>query len=472
MKAVLVLFQRALRVHDNPALALAATRGLPVVPVFVADPEAWAQPDASARQWRFVAESLGELRAELGALGAPLVVRCGGMLSVLEALCAEHSVAEIISIDAPTTQWEAARNARVEAWAEAAGVAWTVVPEAQAIAAPAGLLGTGAATGAIPEARDLSLAFDPCPGRQRGGRSSATVLLRAFGGEASSRLSPHLAWGVVSAPEVAASIVARRAVVPADDALARSQFRKLQANLALRDQDHATLRSKPMMESRCLHSAYEDLWQPPPPKDRFRAWEAGQTGIPFVDAAMRGLIATGWLPHPLRIMLVSVASYHLWLDWRVTGPHLARLFTDYDPGIHWPQMQAHAGTTGVGSVRVDNPMKRGQLLDPSGAFTRKWCPELRDVPDAYVQTPWLWEGAGKLLGRRYPVRIVDVEEAASAARARATALRRGEGFEREAAENAGQAVFSLGEGEVPSSKVPAAPRPATAETPDQLSFNL
>jgi len=98
-------------------------------------------------------------------------------------------------------------------------------------------------------------------------------------------------------------------------------------------------------------------------------------------------------------MVTAVASYHLWLDWRTHGPVLAGMFTDYEPGIHWSQVQMQSGTTGMNTVRVYNPVKQGQDQDPDGVFTRRWCPELADVPDAHLQEPWRWDGAGRIVGR-------------------------------------------------------------------------
>jgi deoxyribodipyrimidine photo-lyase len=192
------------------------------------------------------------------------------------------------------------------------------------------------------------------------------------------------------------------------------------------------LEDEPQLEHRCLHSAYEGLRPSEADTALLQAWQAGETGIPFVDACMRSLNATGWLNFRMRAMLVAVASYHLWLDWRSHGPHLARMFTDYEPGIHWPQVQMQSGTTGMNTVRIYNPVKQGHDQDPTGAFTRQWCPELRAVPDKHLQTPWTWEEAGKLLGKRYPAPVVDVASAAKKAREKVWGVRSGSAFRDEA----------------------------------------
>jgi deoxyribodipyrimidine photo-lyase len=112
-------------------------------------------------------------------------------------------------------------------------------------------------------------------------------------------------------------------------------------------------------------------------------------------------------------MLMSFASYHLWLPWRESGLHLARKFVDYEPGIHWSQVQMQSGTTGINTMRIYNPVKQGHDQDPAGIFVRAFVPELNDVPDAFVHEPWLWPGAADL---PYPEPIVDNAAAAKAAR--------------------------------------------------------
>jgi deoxyribodipyrimidine photo-lyase len=112
---------------------------------------------------------------------------------------------------------------------------------------------------------------------------------------------------------------------------------------------------------------------------------------------------------------------------------LARLFTDYEPGIHWPQVQMQSGTTGINTIRIYNPVKQGLDQDPAGAFTRRWVPELAAVPDGFLQEPWKWPGAAGLLGRRYPEPLVDLAAAARTARDTVWGLRRTAGFASEAA---------------------------------------
>lgn len=461
----LLWFKRDLRVEDNQALALAVERGRSVLPLYLVEPELWAQPDASARQWRFVAECLPELSTGLSKRGAPLVVKVGSACSVLEELRERFSLVEIISHEETGNGWSYARDRAVATWAKASGVRLTEVPQTgvqRRLASrdgwaaardnalslpqtnpPRAFTGVRCESDPLPSARDLQLAFDPCPDRQRGGRENALALLGGFleergleyrramsspleGENACSRLSPHLAFGTLSVREVGQAAQARRAETRGSAWAAA--MKSFDARLAWRDHFMQKLEDEPALETRCLHSDYETLRPRTPCKASLAAWSAGETGLPFVDACMRYLTATGWLNFRMRSMLVAVASYHLWLDWRATGPVLARRFTDYEPGIHWSQMQMQSGTTGMNTVRIYNPVKQGHDQDPTGVFTRRWVPELAEVPDAFLQEPWLWEGAPRLLGRRYPAPIVDVKAAAAEARDRVWAVRRKPGF--------------------------------------------
>ncbi len=469
MAVTLLWFKRDLRTADHPALALAAARGRPVVPLYIAEPGLWAQADASGRQWAFVAESLAGLREGLARLGAPLVLRRGDAVEVLAALHAALGVAEIVSHEETGTRWTYARDRAVAAWARGQGIGWVELPHSGVVRrlasrdgwaarrerfvrgapvpAPEALppLPPGLDPGAIPSATDLGLSPDPCPGRQAGGRAAALVTLGAFltergedyrramssplaGATACSRLSPHLAWGTLSVREAVQAGLARAAERPGGGWGA--SLASFQSRLAWRDHFGQKLEDFPDLDRRCLHPATEALRPPVPDAARLAAWEAGETGLPFVDACIRSLRATGWLNFRMRSMLVSVASYHLWLDWRATGPILARAFTDYDPGIHWSQMQMQSGTTGINTIRLYNPVKQGHDQDPAGTFTRAWVPELAEVPDPFLHEPWRWGGAGRL---RYPAPVVDPAEAAKAAKEAVFALRSAPGFRAEAA---------------------------------------
>jgi deoxyribodipyrimidine photo-lyase len=468
---VLVWFKRDLRIEDHPALSVAAGLGA-VLPVYVAEPELWRHSDASGRQWAFVAETLAALREDLARLGAPLVVRTGDAVDVLDRLCRQHSIARILSHEETGNLWTYARDRRVAAWARASGIRWEELPQqgvvrrlgnrdgwarrrdgfvtAPALPAPAALRAVaGVEPGAIPAARALRLADDPCAHRQTGGRAQGLALMESFltqrgepyraamsspltGERACSRLSAHLAVGALSSREVVQAAAARAAERPGGrwpGALASFQSR-----MAWRDHFIQKLESEPQIEIRALHRAADALRPRLPDAARLAAWQAGETGLPFLDACMRYLRATGWLNFRMRSMVMAVASYHLWLDWRATGAVLAQRFTDYEPGIHWPQVQMQAGVTGINTIRIYNPVKQGLDQDPTGAFTRRWVPELSGVPDAFLQEPWKWTGARAVLGRLYPEPVVDVAAAARAAREACWGLRREKGYRAEMAE--------------------------------------
>ena len=159
--------------------------------------------------------------------------------------------------------------------------------------------------------------------------------------------------------------------------------------------------------------------------DRLEAWSEGRTGVPFVDACMRALKAHGWINFRMRAMLMSFASYNLWLPWRDSGLHLARLFVDYEPGIHWSQCQMQSGSTSINTIRIYNPIKQGLDHDPDGTFIRQWCPELARLPAAQLHEPWRFTD-------HHPAPIVDCAEAARQAKDRIWTIRRSAGFKQHA----------------------------------------
>jgi deoxyribodipyrimidine photo-lyase len=466
---VICWFKRDLRVTDHAALQFAAQRGR-VLPLYIVEPDLWRQNDMSGRQYDFLRESLVDLRDDLAGIGLDLTLRVGVAVKILEDLRAGHSVKHLVSHEETGNRWTFARDRQVAAWAKGQSVEWTELPQCavvrrlgsrdawqsrrdgfvkQAIrAAPTTPQGVVAQSAAMPDARELGVE-DPCPDRQHGGRRAAIATLDSFltergqtyrtamsspleGATACSRLSPHLAFGTLSLREAAQAGQSRALQVKGCRDGWSGSMKSFQSRLAWRDHFIQKLEDQPSLEHQCLHPAYEDLRPATPDHARLEAWSKGATGLPFLDACMRSLIATGWLNFRMRSMVMAVASYHLWLDWRATGPVLARLFTDYEPGIHWSQVQMQSGTTGMNAIRIYNPIKQGRDQDPTGAFTRHWVPELRDVPDAHLQEPWTWGRAAEVLDKSYPARIVDVAHAARQARERVWSVRKQTGFRDEA----------------------------------------
>jgi SAM-dependent methyltransferase len=286
----------------------------------------------------------------------------------------------------------------------------------------------------IPTSAELGLAPDPCPHRQRGGRSAAMTTLDSFlyqrgrdyryrmsspvtAFDASSRLSPHLAWGTISMREVAQANWARMRELKTGDEPGAQSWRASLLSCAGRQHWHChfmqKLEDEPRIEFENLHRAYDGRRPDVADARRLAAWSEGNTGFPFVDACMRALNQHGWINFRMRAMLMSFASYHLWLPWRESGLHLARKFVDYEAGIHWPQVQMQSGTTGINTVRIYNPLKQGYDQDPTGQFVRAHLPELASVPDVFIHEPWRWDRASSL---SYPPPIVDNAAAARAAR--------------------------------------------------------
>ncbi|MFC2968633.1 FAD-binding domain-containing protein [Acidimangrovimonas pyrenivorans] len=425
---VLIRFSRDLRAADHPALshaaALAAGRGA-VLPLYVVDPAAWAAPDRSARQWDFTAECLEDLRAELAALGAPLVLRVGPARAVLERLCRQHGIGAIVSHPAEGTVEEVARDRALADWARGQGIDWIEMPQGAAEVPAALRPVAGVAPGPIPTARALRLAEDRCPNRQQGGRTQGLAMLESFlaaraagyragasvtaAERGASRLSPYLAQGVLSREEVAAAAAARRATRPGRDWT--RGLRAFEARLARRDGDA--------------------LARVPTAAPLPEAYARGETGLPFLDATLRYLAATGWLPAELREMTAQAARL-LGVE-AGAGLHLARSFTDYHPALFWPAWQAALARRPV------DPLRLGRRMDPRGAFLRSWLPELAPVPEAHLHAPWLWSGAQGLLGRRYPEPLVDPAAARRALRPAAQPGRR----RRTAAAPAGQLCLDL-----------------------------
>jgi deoxyribodipyrimidine photo-lyase len=452
----IVWFKRDLRIADHRSLAFAAAAGQ-VLPLYIAEPDLWAQPDASARQWDFAAECLAELQSALAELGQPLCVMIGEAVTILKQLHENHGIVALWSHEETGNGWTYARDLAVKAWAKDTGIPWHEARQfgvvrrlksrngwakawdhdmAQPLTPlPASLQRIeGDWPTHIPASEELGLAPDPCPYRQHGGRAAALSTLDSFLNErgrdyryqmsspvtafdASSRLSPHLTWGTLSMREVAQASWLRMRHLKLGDISGAKSWQASMISFSGRQHWHChfmqKLEDEPRIEFENLHRAYDGVRPETADASRLEAWSSGNTGFPFIDACMRALNQHGWINFRMRAMLMSFASYHLWLPWRESGLHLARKFVDYEAGIHWSQVQMQSGTTGINTMRIYNPVKQGYDQDPACIFVRAHVPELEAVPDAFVHEPWRWEGAATLA---YPPPIVDNAAAAKAAR--------------------------------------------------------
>ncbi|MBC7779107.1 MAG: FAD-binding domain-containing protein, partial [Proteobacteria bacterium] len=293
---------------------------------------------------------------------------------------------------------------------------------------------------------------------QRGGESIARSTLASFlevrgvdfqkamsspctAFDSCSRLSPYLAWGAISMRCVAQAAAARsREVRALNDAKSAvdprwsASLRAFQGRLRWHCHFMQKLEDEPRIEFENFSRVYDDLRDAADVAHgvgatRMAAWQHGETGYPMVDACMRALHRCGWINFRMRAMLVSFASYHLWLHWRPTSVFLAQHFLDFEPGIHFSQFQMQSGTTGINTVRIYSPAKQVLDHDPQGEFIRRHVPALERVPARWLAEPHLMPAsiqreASCVIGRDYPAPIVEHALAYREARERIGALRR------------------------------------------------
>jgi deoxyribodipyrimidine photo-lyase len=477
-----VWFKRDLRVHDHLPLTAASLRGA-VLPLYVYEPEILHAPDYATQHLGFTNECLIELDEALSARGSPLLLQHDEIITVLERLLAAHGQFELVSHEETGNAISYARDLRVSAWCQRHQIRWHETPTNGVVrrlasrddwakiwmtrmrqprsVAPDRLLppsSTLPSCGLLTAAQ-LGLTQPDKAQRWRGGRNAAVQQLQHFFGaplqryrfamssplsaeEACSRLSPYLAFGVLSVREVMHKIWKTRAQIntlpePVRPVNLLGGLKSFESRLHWHCHFIQKFESEPALETQNMHRGFDGVRAEEINAEYFARWRDGETGFPLVDACMKMLHETGWINFRMRALLISFSSYQCWNHWREPALHLAREFLDYEPGIHYPQVQMQSGVTGINMLRIYNPVKQAQDQDPDGIFVKRWLPQLAALPTAHIFEPWLMpptlqEHFGVRIGIDYPTPMVDHLAAARHARETLWALRGEQGMRKEA----------------------------------------
>jgi deoxyribodipyrimidine photo-lyase len=460
-RPVICWFRRDLRVHDNPALAHAASTGSPVIPVFVVDTDLIAGIPSDGAVFDFQAECLHELSKNVENLGGRLIVRRGRLREVLSGLVKEtNPEAVYFNRDYEPTALE--RDRRTADFLQSLGIAVEAIDDVvvhppddirtseggpYAVFTPYAMkwrkLDKPKPAGAPYRFVTPRLASDPIPGGNALGRKTLINNPALRGGETAARyrwdsflrdgvnryddlrdipsvngtsmMSPYLRFGCISPIRMYADL--RGARLDAGENGIRSMAKYVD-ELVWREFYTSVLYHFPFTAERNYRRMFDNFsWSLDP--DTFAAWKEGRTGFPLVDAGIRQLNATGWMHNRVRMVVASFLTKDLLIDWKLGESYFETKLLDIEKASNVGGWQ-WAASTGVDPrpLRIFNPALQSRRFDHDGVYIKRWVPELGRVPLRFIHEPSrmtaaLQKDIGVKIGKDYPSPIVDHRAAAA-----------------------------------------------------------